>query len=267
MPTVVTPYYAKGALWNHILRHRNSSLSPEQISERLGWTLEIARAIEYLHGFDPPIIHSDLRCANIFLDDDGHVRVAEYGFVAATPTQAVAEHVWAPRPEGHAHYRWMAPEFYSLGHPPDHLDPPLGYTTAADVWAFGMTVLELFTARSPYGQDVTDAKGTHPQAKADWDVPKLADEGVLPPLSGFLQGNPVLRVLLRRCWAKDPSNRPSMAEVCRALETMDETELLKNEPPPVIVESFFSIVLRIINPFSKLRSMLAFLYSLFRLPY
>ncbi|KAL0953765.1 hypothetical protein HGRIS_004953 [Hohenbuehelia grisea] len=142
IPLSVVPYYPRGSLWDHLPSNPISELSRDQIAERLLWTLEIARAIEYLHSFDPPIIHSDLRCANIFLDEENHVRVAEYAFVMTMPSY-VPQHVWAAQSPGHSPYRWMAPEFLRTKRPPHRLDPPLGYTTASDVWAFGMTVLEV----------------------------------------------------------------------------------------------------------------------------
>ncbi|KAL0953769.1 hypothetical protein HGRIS_004954 [Hohenbuehelia grisea] len=146
-PSVVTSYYTKGTLWRHLLRQPKMTLSQDQIAERLFWCLEIARAIEYLHGLDPPIIHSDIRCANVFMEDAGHIRVAEYGILMTMPAD-VLDHVWAPRPAGHAHYRWMAPELFGNNRPPGEFDPPMGYSMATDVWAFGMTVLEVCSGPS-----------------------------------------------------------------------------------------------------------------------
>ena len=49
------------------------------IEERLARVLEIAQAMQYLHGQKPKVIHRDLKLSNIFLDDSMHVRVADFG--------------------------------------------------------------------------------------------------------------------------------------------------------------------------------------------
>ena len=42
--------------------------------------LEIAQAMQYLHEQKPAkVIHRDLKPSNIFLDDDMHVRIADFG--------------------------------------------------------------------------------------------------------------------------------------------------------------------------------------------
>ncbi|KAL0953768.1 hypothetical protein HGRIS_004954 [Hohenbuehelia grisea] len=251
-PSVVTSYYTKGTLWRHLLRQPKMTLSQDQIAERLFWCLEIARAIEYLHGLDPPIIHSDIRCANVFMEDAGHIRVAEYGILMTMPAD-VLDHVWAPRPAGHAHYRWMAPELFGNNRPPGEFDPPMGYSMATDVWAFGMTVLEIFTAKSPYAQEVTDRTGTHPQADGDIQVYSLIRKGILPPLSGYLRDTPAMRDLLLRCWSKNPSKRPAIPEVRRVLERLNEIRPINHAPPPA--ESLLSMAIRgVMGLYAKLRS-------------
>lgn len=50
------------------------------LEERLQMALEIAQAMQYLHEQKPAkVIHRDLKPSNIFLDDDMHVRIADFG--------------------------------------------------------------------------------------------------------------------------------------------------------------------------------------------
>ncbi|KAF4382205.1 hypothetical protein G4B88_011534 [Cannabis sativa] len=46
---------------------------------RLARALEIAQAMQYLHEQRPKVIHRDLKPSNIFLDNDLHVRVGDFG--------------------------------------------------------------------------------------------------------------------------------------------------------------------------------------------
>lgn len=63
--------------WLHGLgKRRKERMVPlPPIEERLARALEIAQAMQYLHGQKPKVIHRDLKPSNIFLDDSMHVRV------------------------------------------------------------------------------------------------------------------------------------------------------------------------------------------------
>ncbi|KAL0953763.1 hypothetical protein HGRIS_004952 [Hohenbuehelia grisea] len=228
------PYYPKGTLWDYLLKNQASGASSgEEISRSLCWALEISRAVEYLHTRRQPIVHSDIRCANVFLDDEGHARLSDYDLVSTLPAD-VPEHVRSERPAGHAQFRWFAPELHKTKGPFERLNPPGRYSTATDVWALAMTILEIFTAKSPYAQDITDRKGTHPQAKSDACTYKLIRRGIKSPLtlSGFLNDNETMRGLLLRCWDSTPSRRPSAMEVRRTLEMLSGIDPLDPVPEP-----------------------------------
>lgn len=58
-------------------KERTVPLPP--LKQRLEKALEISQAMQYLHEHKPMIIHRDLKPSNIFLDDDMHVKVADFG--------------------------------------------------------------------------------------------------------------------------------------------------------------------------------------------
>lgn len=56
------------------------------------WSRQILRGLLYLHSHDPPIIHRDLKCDNIFVNgNQGEVKIGDLG-LAAILRQAHAAH-------------------------------------------------------------------------------------------------------------------------------------------------------------------------------
>ena len=84
------------------------------------------------------------------------------------------------------------------------------YTRKADVWAFGMTLYELFTRRIPF-EDMHDEQVMKAVCSDD-ARPDLAllDEGMHP--AGI--------AIMKDCWAAEPSERPSFDAISRQLHEL-----------------------------------------------
>ncbi|XP_044504803.1 probable serine/threonine-protein kinase WNK5 [Mangifera indica] len=99
------------------------------------WARQILGALAYLHGHDPPVIHRDLKCDNIFVNGHlGQVKIGDLGLAAIL------------RGSQHAHSvigtpEFMAPELYE-----EH------YNELVDIYSFGMCVLEMLTSEYPYSE-------------------------------------------------------------------------------------------------------------------
>ncbi|KAH7280488.1 hypothetical protein KP509_37G070100 [Ceratopteris richardii] len=99
------------------------------------WARQILRGLLYLHSHDPPIIHRDLKCDNIFINgNQGEVKIGDLG-LAVILRQAYAAHTVLGTPE------FMAPELYDEE-----------YTELVDIYAFGMCLLELVNLDYPYSE-------------------------------------------------------------------------------------------------------------------
>lgn len=80
---IVTELVSRGSLWD-VLRMQNlfpgysgQSHWPNMVIRRV--LEDTIRGLNYLHGNDPPIIHRDLKSANLLLDDSFHVKICDFG--------------------------------------------------------------------------------------------------------------------------------------------------------------------------------------------
>ena len=56
------------------------------------WSRQILEGLQYLHSHDPPVIHRDLKCDNIFVNgNQGEVKIGDLG-LAAILRQARSAH-------------------------------------------------------------------------------------------------------------------------------------------------------------------------------
>ena len=168
-------------------------------------SVEIAAALEHLHGLSPPIIHVDLAARNVLVDvDGGRTWLADFALArqqAHAPTKCEMASSQESLP-----YRILAPE--AQGDASDG-----GLSRASDVFAFGMLLYELFTGSMPWGQRTTPATA--------W---KLTCGGLRPPLPPSPLLDPALAGFIQQCWRQDPASRPSMREVRLALQAWLDRE-------------------------------------------
>ncbi|KAK0442716.1 kinase-like domain-containing protein [Desarmillaria tabescens] len=114
---------------------------PHQI-QRITAITQVAEGIAYLHGLNPPIVHADIRGANILVKDDLSCCLSDFGLALA-----VESHVGttsSSRTFLGGSLRWMPPEIMD----DKQFDP--AYITARDVYSFGCTVIEIYTGKPPF---------------------------------------------------------------------------------------------------------------------
>ncbi|KAE9391221.1 kinase-like protein [Gymnopus androsaceus JB14] len=96
---------------------------------------EVASGLYYLHSRDPPILHGDIRGANILVTDDLHCCLADFGLsLIISDSRTLSNASTSGMTKGTI--RWMAPELII----PARRAPN---DTSRDVYAFGCTVLEV----------------------------------------------------------------------------------------------------------------------------
>ncbi|KXZ49550.1 hypothetical protein GPECTOR_20g404 [Gonium pectorale] len=183
--------------------------------------LEVALALRYLHGRH--IVHRDLKPGNVLLKGRSATSSDPRGFTAkladfgcalvmdAPGTAAAAGHEGAsgpgtPAPAGSGRYAVQDSVCGTL----DHMAPEVvrgrgaRITAAVDVYAFGVLMLEAITGgRRPFGSVPPERIGRLVAAGARPLFPTWAPEPY--------------RALAEACWAHDPSQRPSAAQLVVAI--------------------------------------------------
>ena len=71
---LVAEYCEKGSLGKLLRREGGGH---KLMSTKLRWISEIAKAMCYLHGFQPPILHRDLKADNVLVNQSLQVRASE----------------------------------------------------------------------------------------------------------------------------------------------------------------------------------------------
>ncbi|KAI6175775.1 Non-specific serine/threonine protein kinase [Aphelenchoides bicaudatus] len=105
------------------------------------WCRQILKGLHFLHTRNPPVIHRDLKCDNIFITGTtGSVKIGDLGLATLKNKSHAKSVIGTPE--------FMAPEMYEEQ-----------YDESVDVYAFGMCLLEMVTGEYPY-QVISGVKPT-----------------------------------------------------------------------------------------------------------
>ncbi|CAI9291540.1 unnamed protein product [Lactuca saligna] len=173
---IITEYMPGGSLYEYLHKNHHNLALPQLVQ----FAIDVCKGMEYLHKSN--IIHRDLKTANLLMDSNNVVKVADFGVARFQNQEGVMTAETGT-------YRWMAPEV--INHQP--------YDQKADVFSFAIVLWELVTAKIPY----------------DNMTPLQAALGVRQGRRPELPTNthPKLLELMQRCWETDPVNRPSFSEI------------------------------------------------------
>ncbi|KAE7999330.1 hypothetical protein FH972_003772 [Carpinus fangiana] len=124
---MMTELFTSGNLRQYRKKHKNVDMKAIK-----NWARQILRGLVYLHGHNPPIIHRDLKCDNIFVNGNhGEVKIGDLGLATVMQQPTARSVIGTPE--------FMAPELYEEE-----------YNELVDIYSFGMCMLEMVTFEYPY---------------------------------------------------------------------------------------------------------------------
>lgn len=178
----ITELFTSGTLRQYRKKHKHID---EQVLKRWAW--QILQGLVYLHGHNPPIIHRDLKCDNIFVNGaSGVIKIGDLGLATLWRGLTTPQSVLGT-PE------FMAPELYEEK-----------YNEKVDVYSFGMCMLELATMEYPYSECKNAAQ-----------IYKKVTSGVQP--AGLSKvAHPELREFIQVCINQDPEARPEARQLLKS---------------------------------------------------
>lgn len=150
-----------------------------------------ARGMAYLHSGNPPVLHRDLKSANILLDDSYTAKVCDFGLSRLKAQERSMTGNCGT-------VQWMAPEVLAN----------MSYNEKADVYSYGIIVWELLSRECPYdGMSAIQCALAVLNRDKRPEIPKWCP--------------PSLHALIKSCTKKDPNHRPSFVQILRALDAME----------------------------------------------
>jgi serine/threonine protein kinase len=177
---IITEFMDGGSLF-HVLQTPSTLLNPRSLDVI---ALSVARGLLYLHKLDA--IHGDVKSLNILLSKKGVVKLCDFGS---------CRQLKSPNPDNGpiGTVAWSAPEMLRP-------EGERSLTPKADVFSFGVVLLEMITRKPP----------------------EIVGPRVVPS-----DAPPKLRTLIEKCLSADPALRPPMSEIV----TMFEKELVSFDKP------------------------------------
>lgn len=172
------------------------------ISEYKIWKFihDVASGLEYLHAQNPPIIHQDIKPANILIDEQGNFLITDFGISKKMRTTMRKQFKRAMESGAIA---YMGPERF--------LANPMA-VMASDIWSLGVSVYELATDELPFmgqGGGMLNAGASMPVLESQWSR-NLND-------------------VVQRCLAKETFDRPFAQDLAAYADLMLKGENLSWE--------------------------------------
>eukprot|EP00128_Syssomonas_multiformis_P012870 Colp12_sorted_trinity150504_noHs@18691 len=189
---IVTEYMPKGSLLE-ILHNKSNKLT---WLRKLTMLEDVAKAMHYLHSYEPRIIHRDLKSQNLMVDSDWTVKVSDFGFsrITGNTDQQMTQC---------GTICWTAPEILTYSK----------YNHKVDVYSYAVVMWEVLTRKQPY------------EGLKTMQVAIKVTEGMRPPIPPNTP--PSFSALINKCWHQSPDERPDFKDILEDFKVMIEES--KNE--------------------------------------
>jgi serine/threonine protein kinase len=167
------------------LRQMVNKFGPLEAGLLVKATRGMLKGLNYLHKRNPPVVHRDLKGANVLINLEFCVKLADFGCSKCDEMSKSFSKV------GSIH--WVAPEVLQ----------DAGHGRRADIWSLGCVILEMATAADPWGSGAFDniMQAMYVIASSQ-RTPPVPD--VLPDLA---------QSFLSQCLQRSPEDRSSASQL------------------------------------------------------
>jgi len=184
---IVMEYCSKGSLYD-VLRDEKLEIGWKQA---LRWGMETCLAVDFLHSFEPTIVHRDLKSLNLLVDSSWTIKLSDFG-LARFNMASNMETMGKLR----GTYAYLGPELFHGS----------TYTTKTDVYSIGIILNEL-AQRVSTGKYSTPYS-EYPYIKLDYQIFfHAAEKGLRPTIPASC--HPVLATVIKQVLDTNPDNRPT----------------------------------------------------------
>ncbi|KAG5552336.1 hypothetical protein RHGRI_010424 [Rhododendron griersonianum] len=204
VPELVYEFISNGTLSQHI----HKTLSWLTLDHRLRIAVEAASALSYLHSAASiPIIHRDIKSANILLDSNYVAKIADFGASRLVPLDQTQVTTLVQGTLG-----YLDPEYLQSSQ----------LTEKSDVYSFGVVLAELMTGKKPICLERFEEErnlaiyfivSMKENRLSQILEPQVLREGTLEQLQAIAE-------LVKRCLCLKSEERPAMKEVVTELERL-----------------------------------------------
>lgn len=171
------------------------------------YSQQLLGGLSYLHSLTPPVVHRDLKCANLLLTHDANVKIADFGcskWLSSSQNFEEGKHSMV------GSVFWTAPEV---------LKGDGALAISSDYWSFGSCVLEMATAKHPWSE--------HPFDNIFQACRLIVYSDKLPEVPNDLGA--CVQDVCYACLQRDPDERPTASELLDYPLLIPDSELEQRE--------------------------------------